>query len=411
MSIGIALFTYRRPWHTQQVLESLKRNAIDKLYIFQDGLRDERDREDWQKVSDLIRGVDFVPTEIFISDINRGLANSIISGVDYVFSKHDMAIALEDDIRLSSQYISFMHECFCRYRDNPEVSCVAGGGWAIELPNSSYDAFFSLRMSSIAWGTWKDRWQQYDRDYTLLARILHDPEKKKILNQCGTDIETIMRAQLLGECDSWALFWTLMQINNKQVCVLPTQYLAQDIGHDGVKGTNSVTATTRFDTVLHDGGKRGWNLPNQVTVDSKVMGQIGRVLNMPLPEKRLDSYYSITRQWIECLQKRFSFGDYFAQRGISSVYIYDAADMGRLMFEQIKDLVEVKGFLEYHKSRMEFCGCKVFDFSDDLVLGKAYVLVTPVHDWDYIVYSIEKRFGMQNFIHLKAMLDEIRGKD
>lgn len=411
MGIGMALFTYRRPWHTQQVLESLKKNAIDKLYIFQDGLRDEKDREDWQRVSDLICGVDFVPAEIFISDINRGLANSIISGVDYVFSKHDMAIALEDDIRLSSQYISFMRACFCRYRDNPEVSCIAGGGWTVELPESGYDAFFSSRMSSIAWGTWKDRWQQYARDYTLLARILKDPEKKKILNQCGADIEAIMWAQLLGECDSWALFWTLMQINNKQVCVLPTQYLAQDMGHDGVNGTNSVTATTRFDTVLYDGGERDWNLPDQVSVDRKVMEQIGRILNMPLPEKRLDSYYSITRQWIECLQKGRSFEDYFAQRGISSVYIYGAADMGRLMFEQIKDLVEVKGFLEYHKSRMEFCGCKVFDFSDDLVLAKAYILVTPVHDWDYIVYSIEKRFGMQNFIHLKTMLDEIRGKD
>lgn len=406
--LGIAVFTYRRPWHTQRVLESLKKNPVSKLYIFQDGLRDEKDREDWQKVSDLIRGVDFAETEVFISDANKGLANSIIEGVDYVFSKHDRVIALEDDIRLSSQYLDFMNACFDKYERNPLVSCIAGGGCPVELPpDYGFDAFCSYRMSSVAWGTWKDRWQQYSRDYTLLAKILRDSEKKAILDQCGSDICSIMQAQVMGKSDSWALFWTLMQLDNKQVCVLPSRYLAQDIGHDGEKGTNSVNFTTRFDTVLYDERCTDWNLPGQISVDGRIMTQIARVLNNPPRENVLSSHYSISRKWIECLQKDRSFAEYFAQKEIHTVYIYGASDMGQLLFKQIKDLVDVKGFLVHDKEKEEFCGCRIFDFCDEITLCNENILVTPVHDWDYIVYSVSKRFGKQNFIHLHKMLDEM----
>lgn len=406
--LGIALFTYRRPEHTRKVLESLRANHPEKLYIFQDGLRDEKDREDWQQVSDLIRSVDFTETELFISDTNKGLANSIIEGVNYVFSKHNRVIALEDDIRVSNQYLDFMNTCFEKYENNPTVSCIAGGGWPLDIPpDYGFDVFFSYRSSSAAWGTWKDRWQQYSRDYTLLAQIIREPEKKHIYDQCGSDVYNIMHAQVDGKCDSWAIFWCLKQIYNKQVCVLPTRYLAQDIGHDGGKGTNSVTYTTRFDTDLWNGEKTSWNLPEQVSVDGGIMTQIARVLNHPAPEYRLHSYYSITQKWIECLQKGDSFADYFSQKGIHSVYIYGTSDLGRLLFEQVKDLVNVKGFLVYAKTDKVFCGQKVFDFGDDITLRGANILVTPVHDWDYIVYSLKKRFGRQNLIHLHKMLDEI----
>ena len=35
--IGLALFVYTRPEHTKKVLESVKRNGFEKIYIFQDG--------------------------------------------------------------------------------------------------------------------------------------------------------------------------------------------------------------------------------------------------------------------------------------------------------------------------------------------------------------------------------------
>ena len=41
MKTGIALFVYNRPEHTKRVLEGLKKNNINKFYIFADGPKTE----------------------------------------------------------------------------------------------------------------------------------------------------------------------------------------------------------------------------------------------------------------------------------------------------------------------------------------------------------------------------------
>ena len=88
MNIATILFTYNRSIHTAKVLEALEQNTIlpQKLYIFQDGLKSEEYRDEWEKVNALIRKVDFCPVEIKISKENKGLAESIVSGIDYVFT-------------------------------------------------------------------------------------------------------------------------------------------------------------------------------------------------------------------------------------------------------------------------------------------------------------------------------------
>ena len=39
--IGLALFVYKRPKETKQVIDSIERNHFEKIYVFQDGLKDE----------------------------------------------------------------------------------------------------------------------------------------------------------------------------------------------------------------------------------------------------------------------------------------------------------------------------------------------------------------------------------
>ena len=83
MKIATILFTYNRSEHTRRVLESLKNNTIlpSKLYIFQDGIKDSTDIIEWEKVRKIIKEVDWCETQIHISEINRGVAASEISGI------------------------------------------------------------------------------------------------------------------------------------------------------------------------------------------------------------------------------------------------------------------------------------------------------------------------------------------
>ena len=73
MNTAILVFTYNRSIHTQKVLDALKRNKItsEKLFIFQDGLKQESDKIEWLKVNAIIQKVNWCDVEIVVSDNNK----------------------------------------------------------------------------------------------------------------------------------------------------------------------------------------------------------------------------------------------------------------------------------------------------------------------------------------------------
>lgn len=81
---GIVLFVYNRPRHTSEVLEGLRKNSIEKLYIFADGPKQTDELETIEQVHRIIDSVDWCKTEIIKNPHNLGLANSRMLGVHYL---------------------------------------------------------------------------------------------------------------------------------------------------------------------------------------------------------------------------------------------------------------------------------------------------------------------------------------
>ena len=79
IKIGISIFAYNRSWHLQQVLDGLQKNEnVDKLYIFQDGLKYETHRQEWEKVKKIIENISWCEKVCIFSDKNKGLAKSVV---------------------------------------------------------------------------------------------------------------------------------------------------------------------------------------------------------------------------------------------------------------------------------------------------------------------------------------------
>lgn len=405
MDIGVALFTYCRPEHTQKVLESLEKNNFSKLYIFQDGLKTEKDAEMWIAVSNLLDKYKD-KAEIHISQINKGLANSIVDGMNYVFERHEQAIALEDDMVLGTGYDHYMRSCFEKYKDEKEVMCVAGCGWPIQITeNYPYDVFFSYRMSSAAWGTWKDRWQMYKRDFSIVKRIMKDKDAASIFEKSGGDLKTIINAQLWGNCDSWAVFWSLLQIEHKGVCVLPVHYLAKDIGHDGNHGTNSTVKTTRYDTELYDldDGKE-IRFPPNIHVEQYHAEQIKMILDISDSEKRNIATKNIYKMWVRYLQNGNSIARDLLEKGINRVYVYGAGEIAELLINELQAELIIDGIIVQDKLEDNKFGIPIYEIRENKIKKDDYVLITPVHDFDYICASLKKHINKNHILNLEELL-------
>lgn len=236
MKIATLLFTYDRSWHTEQVLVALSKSYMlpEKLFIFQDGLRKDEDSDEWKKVNGLIKRVDWCDTEIIVSGYNKGLASSIVTGIAYAFEKYDAVIVLEDDCVPAVGFMSFMTQCFEKYESEKRIYSVSGYSYPIDIRDKNVsDIYFCGRISSWGWGTWKDRWEKYEQDYTMLQRMKHNREKSIDLALWGRDLEDMLVSRVRGDNDSWAVFWAMKVIEEKGLCINPYNSLIQNIGLDG----------------------------------------------------------------------------------------------------------------------------------------------------------------------------------
>lgn len=253
MRIATILFTYHRSHHTEQVLKSLKNNTVlpEKLFVFQDGLKSEEDDYEWKKVNNLIKDIDWCETSIVVSDHNRGLAESVVSGVNYVLKEYDAVIVIEDDCVLSPSYMKFMVQGLKKYEQNPKVYSVSGYCWPLALEKNQYDAFGCGRVSTLGWGTWGDRWKKYKKDTDVIKRLKSDQVKSKNLAVWGRDLEAMLLGTISGQFDSWGVFWTLNVIENEGICINPYNSLVRHIGWDDT-GTNTHRSDMLEDTISND---------------------------------------------------------------------------------------------------------------------------------------------------------------
>ncbi|MCI9843879.1 glycosyltransferase family 2 protein [Flavobacterium pectinovorum] len=217
----IVLFTYNRPWHTQQVLNSLAQNQEAKdsiLYVYCDGAKINAADEDLLKIEE-VRDLVIVENRfkeviIKIQPKNKGLANSIIEGVTEVVNNHGKVIVLEDDLIVSPYFLAYMNDSLDRYKNNLKVGQIGACnffGCGKKFP----DYFFVPLPDCWGWATWKDRWQDFNPNVDELVKQLEkDVAKKHIFNVYGSyNFMNMLNSQKQGKVDSWAIRW-------QAVCVL-----------------------------------------------------------------------------------------------------------------------------------------------------------------------------------------------
>ncbi len=266
MDIATVLLTYNRSYHTGEVINALSQNTVlpKTLYIFQDGLRKEEHRAEWEKVNRLIREADFCPTTLYVSDTNKGVANSVISGVGHALSRHDAVIVIEDDCVPAVNFMRFMEQCLEKYREDERVWCVGGFNDPIEVERDIYDVYGCGRTSSWGWGTWKDRWRRFSFDNDILKRLKRDEKKSGALATWGNDCEQMLLSNVAGKGDIWDVYWSLLMLEAGGICVLPYESLVRNIGLDGT-GTHC-GASDKFRVNVSNDKKEKFLLPDSIGI-------------------------------------------------------------------------------------------------------------------------------------------------
>lgn len=241
MLAPIVLFVYNRLEHTQGVIETLLKNTLAKeseFYIFSDAAKTENGVEKVNEVRKFIRDdswhTGFKKVSIIEAEKNKGLAKSIIGGVSEIIQKYGKVIVLEDDLKLSPYFLEYMNDALEYYREDEKIWSISGYSFPMKsLKKYSHDIFYSYRGCSWGWATWSDRWETVDWQVKEYEQFINDSKWIEHFNRGGVDLTNMLKMQMDGKIDSWAIRWCFSQSNQDMYTVYPRISYLENAGCDG----------------------------------------------------------------------------------------------------------------------------------------------------------------------------------
>jgi hypothetical protein len=240
MLAPVLLFVYNRPLHTKDLIDSLCLNSLSResdLIVFSDGWRDEADKEKVIQVREYLKTVSgFKSIEVIEGQQNKGLAQSIITGVTMVVNRYGRVIVLEDDLVVSPYFLQFMNDALEVYKDEARVGHIQACDFTgdISLP----DTFLIKWTGSWGWATWDRAWKLFNPDGKDLLEQLESRKLTKEFDFGGTyPFTRMLRRQIKGINNSWAIRWNASLFLADVLSLNVGKSLVRNSGFDG-SGTN-----------------------------------------------------------------------------------------------------------------------------------------------------------------------------
>ena len=234
----IVLFTYNRPEHTKKTLDALAMNAealSSILHIYCDGPKSNASAETLKAI-EAVQALAHSETRfkeviVYVSQVNKGLANSIKTGVTHIVNTYGRVIVLEDDLVTSKGFLSYMNAALALYENEPRVMHISG--YMYPHNKSLPETFFFDVPLCWGWATWKRSWDCYEDDALVLWHALKQTEQMPAFDKFGgTYLSSQLAANITGDLNTWFVKWHASVFLKKGHTLYPRTSLVNNIGFD-----------------------------------------------------------------------------------------------------------------------------------------------------------------------------------
>lgn len=174
----ILFICFNRPDHTRRVLDEIVKVSPRELFIFQDGPRNEDDRDRCVEVRNILNNGVTWPCNVntFFSDKNLGCGPGPVAAINWFFDHVEQGIILEDDAVPHQDFFLFAEELLERYARDESIMAIGSMKIGDTVYGDGSYYFSKMNHTLCAWATWKRAWKLFD--YRLLDFSSRD------LNQC-----------------------------------------------------------------------------------------------------------------------------------------------------------------------------------------------------------------------------------
>lgn len=242
--LPVAIIFFNRPFPLQKVFEAVKKAKPNKLFLIQDGARNDGDIE---KIIECRKIFDHIDWDCKVyknySEVNLSCDHRVFTGISWAFEKVDRLIILEDDCVPSQSFFTFCAELLERYKDDERIHMISGMNYLDKFDEVPDSYFFSNVAAGWGWATWKRIWQltedqkdfNYLEDEYLFRKVADYTKnigiKTNNLPDFNNLAQTIRNKNLMtNKTNSWENALGISLFLNSTCIITPKKNLVSNIG-------------------------------------------------------------------------------------------------------------------------------------------------------------------------------------
>jgi len=235
VDVAVLLLFFTRTDTFQQVFNEVRKARPSRLFLYQDGPRDERDLAGIEACRQIVSDehIDW-KCEVHRNYLekNQGCDPSGFRSHQWAFSLADKVIVLEDDVVPSQSFFPFCKEMLDRYEHDERIAMIAGFNTDEITPDVPDDYFFTSFQSIWGWASWRRVAQRWEADYSFMRDEYNMRQLKALARQRdyrNTMLQMFHDHSVSGKEYFETIYWADM-ILNSGLTIMPTKNLVNNVG-------------------------------------------------------------------------------------------------------------------------------------------------------------------------------------
>ena len=180
-STPILLITFNRPEHVKHVLDAISAVSPTELFVFQDGPRNENDKDLCAEVRSILNERISWPCNkyTYFSEINLGCGPGPATAITWFFNHVESGIIMEDDCIPSPDFFFYCEDLLLKYEKDERIGLIGGCNYGYKSLNNSSYSFSSGHHETWGWATWRRAWKIFDYKLNSISKSSFQQTIKK----------------------------------------------------------------------------------------------------------------------------------------------------------------------------------------------------------------------------------------
>jgi len=282
----ILVSVYHREEKFKKCIDALKRNRLaceSHLIVVSDGAFVPEHQPIIDRIRTYVRSISgFASVHLIARQTNYGAHRSVTEAVEFVFSKWDRLIFLEDDIVVGEDFLEYLNSGLDFFEGNKRIFAVCAYKRPFKmLKTYPHDIYFLENYSPWGFGIWRDRYNKVDLTrFNRYEALSQNRELFDFIQKTEPGFLKILRSDSNGNLTAMDVRFEYHIHMNRLLSVFPSVSRSTNHGFDQ-QGMHCSGMNAVFDVPLScESGSINYDIP--IVVDPEVQRRFFKAAKPPL---------------------------------------------------------------------------------------------------------------------------------